>query len=140
MAGFATFYASKKLELGLRVVLSSPDLQAAELLVAIEAASVTSDFVNFEAVNGQMPNLVTLEADLLRARKRVMRVFATQYARGSLGLVGAFARPVATFSAVLAPQKRVLPEEVPRLHLLHHLVEFSIALLVFLKALAFLIA
>ena len=123
MPWFATLYAPKKLKLVLCVILSAPYLEAPDLLVPIQSAPVTLDHIRLSAVDGQMADLIALEAYLLSALERIVRVLPTQYARGSLRLIRAVPGPVAALSAVLAPQKRVLAQEVPRLLRLHHLVK-----------------
>jgi hypothetical protein len=124
MPWLATLNASKQLELVLGVIFSSPDLEAPDLLVSIEPASVALDDIRLRAVDREMPDLVALETNLLSALERIVGILAAQDACGSLRLIGAVSGPVAALPTVLAPQQGVLTEEVPRLLSLHHLVEF----------------
>jgi len=83
--------------------------------MSIESAPIALNDIRLSTVDSQMPNLIALEAYLLSTLERIVRVLATQYARGTLSLIGAVPCPVATLPAILAPQKGVLAQEVPRL-------------------------
>ncbi len=96
--------------------------------MAIKSASVALDYIGLLAIHSEMPDFVALEARLLSARKRVMCVLATENTCSSFGLVRALTGPMATFSTVSAPQKRVLSQEISTT-LLHHLIKSDIILL-----------
>lgn len=123
MPWFSTLYASKKLQLVLCVIVSTADLETPDFLVPIQSAPVTLDNIRLRAVDSQMADLVALEAYLLSALERIVRVLPAQYARSTLRLVGAVPGPVAALAAVLAPEQWILAQEVPRLLGLHHLVK-----------------
>ena len=112
MSGLAALHAFKELHLTLRVFVAPPDFEAPDLLVAVEPAAVALDDVSFLAIDGEVADFVTLETDLLRAGEGVVGVFAAQDAGGTLRLVRALPRPVATLVAVFAPNQRVFAEEI----------------------------
>jgi hypothetical protein len=113
MPWLPTLHAPKKLKLGLGILFTSFDLQTPDLFVPVESASIALNDIRLRAVDGQVSNFVTFEADLLSALERVMRVFAAENAGGSFCLVWTVTGPVAALTAVFASEQRILAEKVP---------------------------
>jgi hypothetical protein len=68
MTSFTAFNASKKIQLSLRILNSSPpNFETSYLFVSIETAPIAFNDICFNAVNGEVTNLVTFKANFLGA-------------------------------------------------------------------------